>query len=70
MNVSGQHDWQDERLTGQIPDQAGHCLLTGRYFEPWPRRKTPVVSGRILCSHMTYVLHTARISDVEASRLL
>jgi len=22
-------------LTGQVPILAGHCLLTGRYFEPW-----------------------------------
>ena len=34
-NVTGQHDRQDERLTGQLPNQSGHCPLTGRYFEPW-----------------------------------
>ena len=33
--MTGQNDGQDERLTGQVHDQAGHCLLTGRYFEPW-----------------------------------
>ena len=27
------HDWQDERLTGQLPNQFGHCPLTGHYFE-------------------------------------
>ena len=34
--MTGQHDRQDERLTGQLPNQFGHCPLTGRYFEPWP----------------------------------
>ena len=33
--LTGQHDRQDERLTGQIHNQSGHCPLTGRYFEPW-----------------------------------
>ena len=32
--MTGQHDRQDERLTGQLPNQSGHCPLTGRYFEP------------------------------------
>ena len=32
--MTGQNDWQDESLTGQVHDQAGHCPLTGRYFEP------------------------------------
>ena len=26
-NVTGQHDRLDERLTGQFPNQSGHCLL-------------------------------------------
>jgi len=34
-NVTSQHNWQDEKLTGQIPNQSGHCPLTGRYLEPW-----------------------------------
>ena len=29
MNVSGQHERQDERLTRQSPNQGGHCPLTG-----------------------------------------
>ena len=33
--MTGQNDQQDESLTGQIHDQAGHCPLTGLYFEPW-----------------------------------
>ena len=32
--MTGQNNWQDESLTGQVHDQAGHCPLTGRYFEP------------------------------------
>ena len=36
--MTGQHDWQDESLTGQIHNQSGHCPLTGRYFEPWVSR--------------------------------
>ena len=32
--ITGQHDRQDERLTGQLPNRFGHCPLTGRYFEP------------------------------------
>ena len=32
--MSGQNDRQDESLTGQVHDQAGHCPLTGRCFEP------------------------------------
>ena len=40
--MTGQNDRQDESLTGQALDQAGHCPLTGRYFEPCK----PVLSGR------------------------
>ena len=32
--MTGQNDRPDESLTGQAHDQAGHCPLTGRYFEP------------------------------------
>ena len=32
--MTGQNDWQDESLTSQGHDLAGHRLLTGRYFEP------------------------------------
>ena len=32
--MTGQNDRPDESLTGQPHDQAGHCPLTGRYFEP------------------------------------
>ena len=33
--MTGQNNWQDESLTGQVHNQAGHCPLTGRDFEPW-----------------------------------
>ena len=36
--MTGQNDRQDESLTGQVHDQAGHCPLTGRYFEPCNNR--------------------------------
>ena len=32
--MTGQNDRPDESMTGQAHDQAGHCPLTGRYFEP------------------------------------
>ena len=32
--MTDQNDRQDESLTGQVRDQAEHCLLTGRYFQP------------------------------------
>lgn len=56
-NATSQH-WQDERLTGQIPNQSGHCLLTGHYFKPcsaintkplqydWPDRGSIVLSNQ------------------------
>ena len=33
-NVTGQHDWQDKRLSGQLFNQSGYCPLTGNYFVP------------------------------------
>ena len=39
-NVTGQHDWQDERLTGQLPNQFGHCPLT----EPYRHKARPVLN--------------------------
>ena len=32
--VTGQNDRQSKILSGQIVILAGHCPLTGRYFEP------------------------------------
>ena len=31
---ASKNDRTDESLTGQVRDQAAHCPLTGRYFEP------------------------------------
>ena len=39
--MTGQNDRPDESLTGQTHDQARHCLLTGRYFEPCFYKKDP-----------------------------
>ena len=47
--MTGQNDRQDESLTGQVHDQAGHCPLTGRYFEPCP----PVSSGAVTSSFLS-----------------
>ena len=33
-NMTSQHDWQDKRLTGQLPTLSGHCPLTSHSFEP------------------------------------
>ena len=37
--MTGQNDRQDESLTGQVQDQAGHCQFTGCYFQPCLRVK-------------------------------
>ena len=37
--MTGQNDLQDKSLTGQVHDQAGHCPLTGCYFEPCTGRQ-------------------------------
>ena len=43
--MTGQHDQQDERLTGQLSNQSGHCPLTGRYFEPCEHSQITIVNG-------------------------
>ena len=45
--MTGQNDRQDESLTGQVHDQAGHCPLTGRYFEPWKDKENWIYSMMI-----------------------
>ena len=30
-----QNDRQGKKVTGQQAFLAGHCMLIGRYFEPW-----------------------------------
>ena len=32
--LNGQHNWRLELLAGQDAFFAGHCPLTGRYFDP------------------------------------
>ena len=44
--MTGQNDWQDESLTGQVHDQAGHCPLTGHYFQPWEELRTNNVKAK------------------------
>ena len=34
-SVTGQHDWRETYLVGQVAILARHCPLTGCYFEPW-----------------------------------
>ena len=33
--MTGQNDRQDESLTGQVHNQAGHRQMTSHHFEPW-----------------------------------
>ena len=40
--MTSQNDWQDESLTGQVRDQAGHCPLTGCYFQPVKIENNPI----------------------------
>ena len=56
--MTGQNDRQDESLTGQALDQAGHCPLTDHYFEPWMMLSRPpefilsfIPLTRMKCSH-------------------
>ena len=46
--MTGQDDRQDESLTGQVHDEAGHCPLTGRYFEPWALQKLEAKGSSVL----------------------
>ena len=39
------NDRQDESLTGQVRDQAGHCPLTSRYFQPWGHKAHLLLSS-------------------------
>ena len=53
--MTNQTDQQDESLTGQAHDRAGHCPLTGCYFEPWKLKS-------LLCCSKHF------ISDNEAAK--
>ena len=46
--LTGQHDPQDESLTGQIHNQSGHCPLTGCYFEPWNNELSSSLRNQIV----------------------
>ena len=41
------NDRQGKSLTGQVCDQAGHCPLTGHYFQPWHLTKIDQEKGKI-----------------------
>jgi len=45
--MTGQNDRQDPSSTGQVRDQAGHCSLTDRYFQPWTTLRQD--TGDFLC---------------------
>ena len=42
--MTGQNDRQTQILSGQIVILAGHCPVTGRYFEPCFRISFSVIS--------------------------
>ena len=52
--MTGQNDRPDESLTGQVHDQAGHCPLTGRYFEHWHKN----IHWNQGCEHAKLSTHT------------
>ena len=55
--MAGQNDQQDESLTGQVSDQAGHCPLTGGYFQPWKRGFR--YSDTLLWNNLPEEIHTS-----------
>ena len=48
MDVSGQNDRRTKILSGQIVILAGHCPLTGRYFEPCIVYKTALRASAVI----------------------
>ena len=50
--MTGQHDRQDERLTGQLCNQSGHCPLTGCYFVPWSNTRGGIAFQQFRVSAM------------------
>ena len=59
--LTGQHDRQDESLTGQIHNQSGHCPLTGRYFKPWKTVPT-YLNNFVICSRSVSSGSDSRLS--------
>ena len=58
--MTGQNDRQDESLTGQVHDQAGHCPLTGRYFEPYEIAISVIWQSAICILHSVCILPLVR----------
>ena len=57
INVTGQHDRQDERLIRQLPNQPGHCSLTRHYFDSCE----PPVSLTKEKNHLSHVFNRLKI---------
>lgn len=47
----GQHDQRQQFLVGQVAILTGHCLLTGRYFEPCYGKSTSLRKDKYKRSH-------------------
>ena len=41
------NDRQDWSLTSQVCDQAGHCPLAGRYFQPFTNKYCPQMNAAL-----------------------
>ena len=57
---ASKNDRQDESLTSQVHDQAGHCPLTGHYFEPC----TSLAESKIY----NYCLNEAKLEKLHIFR--
>ena len=58
--MTGQNDRPDEGLTGQAHDQAGHCPLTGRCFEPCPEDKISIL--RVVMHESSFTLAASKLN--------
>ena len=69
-----QNDGQDERLTGQVHDQAGHCPLTGRHFEPCTSLTESKIYNNRLSEAKIKKLHILvkceKITPIKAKRIV
>ena len=57
--MPGQNDQQTESLSGQMVILAGHCLLTGHYFETWTSSVIRLFP-RIMAEGSYYFFHTKK----------
>ena len=64
-NVTSQHDRQDERLTGQLPNQSRHCALTSCYFKLCPLHKS-VLSQILLLFNFFTAVHVSSQRTYES----